>query len=71
MSGLGVEVNQYFQFEFKITEYRMSVRYTSSLSTLNLTTKKRYSASVEVLIAVSSNVRFFWEVTLLCSTRSS
>ena len=31
----------------------MSLRYTSSLSTLNLKTKERYSASVEVLRAVS------------------
>jgi hypothetical protein len=72
MSGLEVEVNQYFRFEFNITEYRMSLRHTSSLSALNLTTPKNgYSASVEVLIAVSLNVKFFWDVKLLCSTRSS
>jgi len=71
MSGLGVEVNQYFRFEFKITEYRMSLRHTSSLSALNLTTKNRYSESAEVLIAMSLNVKFFWDVTSLCSTRSS
>ena len=66
MSGLGIVVNQYFRFEFKITEYRMSPRCTSSLFTLNLKTKKRYSASVEVLIVAS-----FWDVTLLCSNDHS
>jgi hypothetical protein len=70
MSALGVVFNHYFRFEFKSTDYR-SLRYTSSLSTPKLTTKKRYSASAEVLKAVSLNVKVFWDVTLLRSTTSS